>query len=256
MFFCSSCCPRVPLALKIDDLNRSVSSGYENIYKAITDLSTKIDNLNSSESELQKSIAETATALSTVHSSAPNNADIAPSSPASVHIVDALDEYMDRERRRHNLVIYGMPESSNSTSAELGTDDQSRFSGLVRSQFNIENINISKVIRIGRSTNNKPRPLLVTLLDDSSRRYILQNAKSLRNNSTYNNVYISPDLTPKEREINRQLHTELKRRKQAGETNLMIKRGKIIIKQPNPQLNPSNNNSAMELGDRPAPASN
>ena len=69
-------------------------------------------------------------------------------------------------------------------------------------------------------------------------------------------MYISPDLTPKERETNRQLHTELKRLKQAGETNLMIKRGKIIIRQTNPQLSPSNNNSAMELGDKPAPASN
>ena len=27
---------------------------------------------------------------------------------------------MDRERRKHNLVIYGMPESSDSASAELG----------------------------------------------------------------------------------------------------------------------------------------
>ena len=62
-------------------------------------------------------------------------------------------------------------------------------------------------------------------------------------------IYPGPDLTPKERETNRQLHTELKRRKQAGETNLMIKRGKIIIRQTNPQLSPSNNNSAMELGD-------
>ena len=236
MFFCSSCCPKVPLALKVDDLNRSVSSSYDNIHKAITELSTKIDNLNSSESELQKSTAKTTAALSTAQSSAPNSADTTPSSPASAHIVDALDEYMDRERRRHNLVIYGMPESSDSTSTELGTNDQTRFSNLVRSQFNTENINISKAIRIGRSTNGRPRPLLVTLLDDSSRRYILQNAKSLRNNSTYNNVYISPDLTPKEREINRQLHTELKRRKQAGETNLMIKRGKIITKQTNSQL--------------------
>ena len=50
-------------------------------------------------------------------------------------------------------------------------------------------------------------------------------------------MYISPDLTPKEREINRQLHTELKRRKQAGETNLMIKRGKIITKHTNSQFN-------------------
>ena len=167
MFFYSSCCPKVPLALKIDDLNRSVSSSYDNIHKAITELSTKIDNLNSSESQLQKSIAKTSTAaLSTVQSSAPNSADTTPSSPVSAHIVDALDEYMDRERRKHNLVIYGMPESSDSASAELGTNDHARFSNLVRSQFNIENINISKVIRIGRSTNGRPRPLLVTLLDN------------------------------------------------------------------------------------------
>ena len=44
-------------------------------------------------------------------------------------------------------------------------------------------------------------------------------------------MYITPDLTIKEREINRALHQELKRRKEAGEKDLIIKRGKIINKQ-------------------------
>ena len=38
MFFCSLCCPKVPLALKIDDANHSVSSNYETLREAITDL--------------------------------------------------------------------------------------------------------------------------------------------------------------------------------------------------------------------------
>ena len=44
-------------------------------------------------------------------------------------------------------------------------------------------------------------------------------------------MYVSPDLTMKEREINRALHQELKRRKEAGEKDLIIKRGKIINRQ-------------------------
>ena len=48
--------------------------------------------------------------------------------------------------------------------------------------------------------------------------------KTLRNSSAYRNVFISPDLTPQERASNKQLCTELQRRKAAGEPNLIIKR--------------------------------
>ena len=44
-------------------------------------------------------------------------------------------------------------------------------------------------------------------------------------------MYITPDLTIKEREINRALHQELKRCKEASEKDLIIKRGKIVNRQ-------------------------
>ena len=53
----------------------------------------------------------------------------------------------------------------------------------------------------------------------------------LRKIPKWQSVYVSPDLTMKEREINRALHQELKRRKEAGEKDLIIKRGKIINRQ-------------------------
>ena len=60
---------------------------------------------------------------------------------------------------------------------------------------------------------------------------LLKSAPLLRKISKWQSVYVSPDLTLKEREINRALHQELKRRKDAGEKDLIIKRGKIINRQ-------------------------
>ena len=53
---------------------------------------------------------------------------------------------------------------------------------------------------------------------------------------TYQNVFISPDLSPKERASNKILRQELRLRKEAGEANLIIRCGKIVTKQvvPNP----------------------
>ena len=66
----------------------------------------------------------------------------------------------------------------------------------------------------------------------------------LRKSAKWQSVFISPDLTIKEREINRALHQELKRRKEAGEKDLVIKRGKIINGQAregpdHPTINPN-----------------
>ena len=43
--------------------------------------------------------------------------------------------------------------------------------------------------------------------------------------------YISPDLTKKQREKAFQLREERRRRTEAGETNLIIRNGEIVIKE-------------------------
>ena len=44
---------------------------------------------------------------------------------------------------------------------------------------------------------------------------------------TYQNVFISPDLSPKEMAFNKILHQELRHCKEVGEANLIIRCGKI-----------------------------
>ena len=58
----------------------------------------------------------------------------------------------------------------------------------------------------------------------------MRDAKTVRSSNTYQNVFTSPDLTPKERETNKLLHQELKCHKEAGESDLIIRRGKIVSK--------------------------
>ena len=211
-------------------------------------LSKKIDTLCSQNASLQVQINGTQESLDLVENVC---VSLTPQSSAS-HIADAMNQYFyfDRERRKQNLVIFGLQESEGSSSSNRNMLDASAFSRSVSSQFKIkiENIRIVKTARLGRINPEKPRPLLVSLSDSSSRRYLLQNSKILRGNPEYNKVYISPDLSPKEREANKKLQMELRQRRQDGETNLIIRKGKIVpkIAASNPIVDSNSSHQAMD----------
>ena len=198
-----------------------LSTEYEDLHKNLSDLSSKLDTLQSSESELQNHIKDTTTALSSVK--------MPFVAPTTSNPTDIVDEYLDRERRKPNLIIYGIPEFSGSIPDERKLNDKTNFTDLVHSEFKLGNIKITKLVRLGKQIEGKIRPLLVTLMDSYVIGHLLQNAKTLRNSSSHQNVYISPDLTPKEREINKLLYEQLRRRKEAGESDLIIRRGKLFL---------------------------
>ena len=74
----------------------------------------------------------------------------------------------------------------------------------------------------------KARPLLITVVNANQRNFIWRNASKLRKSSQYKNVYISSDLSPKQREVAKELRAELARRRSRGERNIVIRRGTIV----------------------------
>ena len=48
------------------------------------------------------------------------------------NIVDAVDKYVDRERRKCNLVVYGLPECPEPATKESGSKDERVFQDLVK----------------------------------------------------------------------------------------------------------------------------
>ena len=98
-------------------------------------------------------------------------------------------------------------------------------------------LSLTKAIRLVKLPAAKPRPLLISVRDELCKREILRSAYKLSKIPKWSNIYVSPDYTRKEREANKVLREELKRRKASGEVNLGIRNGRIVTKQPRPDSN-------------------
>ena len=126
-----------------------------------------------------------------------------------------LDEIQDKERRKLNVVIHNLKEAVGQTHAEKTTGDGEAFRNMAKEGLKLI-AETTRIFRVGKKDDTKPRLLVVTLTNMASKVDILRAAASLRD-TKWSNTYITPDLTWKEREKGRQLWSELARRKEAGE---------------------------------------
>lgn len=135
-------------------------------------------------------------------------------------LLTTLSEYNEREKRKNNLIIYGIAENG-----YLNQQLKEIFHSI-----GVTGIEITNCTRLGnfqaKNNSSKPRPVRIAVKDTAIKRNILSRAKQLRD-TRHKTIYISPDMTFQEREENRLLLNELKNRQQQGE-NVMIKQGKIV----------------------------
>lgn len=141
--------------------------------------------------------------------------------------VSIADELADRERRKRNLIMYNVPET---TDRRL---DKSFFDNLCKTVYNL-NVPTTKVFRLGKrkDKNEQPqhRPLLVALENQSHKHILLSCSGQLRCCEEYKNVYIVSDKTKFERMKHKKLVDELKQRRACVEKNLIIRNGSILTK--------------------------
>ena len=137
--------------------------------------------------------------------------------------VNVADEISERDKRKCNLIIHGLPEEP----LDSHHTDADTFLELCKISFDLD-INITKAVRLGQKLNEKTRSLLVKVDNEESQKQILALAPKLRFSKTWSKVYIQPDMSPKEREAHKKLYEQLKRRKNQGERNLIIRHGKIV----------------------------
>ena len=142
-----------------------------------------------------------------------------------------MEERFEKFKRRKNVVIYGMPEREDGTSNEnerLEADNANIKKLLREINVNVKNFEAS---RIGKKTlRNIPRPMRVEFSKESERYETLKKAASLRftKKAELKKVIVSADMSFKERESQKLLREELKERRQAGEINIKIRKGRIV----------------------------
>ena len=142
-------------------------------------------------------------------------------------IVKAFDDFVDKDRRKNNLVVHNLPEDVAGSVAERSERDTKLFQEVIKDSFKM-NVAVAKSFRVGKSVENRERLLIVTLETPGVKQDVLRMAPQLRNSVKWSNIYITPDLTPAEREAARKVREELARRRKAGETNLTIRKGRVV----------------------------
>ena len=129
----------------------------------------------------------------------PQTKETLPDNSIQDMVATLLNEEKEKEKRRLNIIVHNVPESSSEESLTRKNEDTEFVSKLCESQFNAK-VSIVKAYRLGKK-GAKPRLLKISLSSVSEKATVLKNCTQLRNRSTpppYQNIFISPDLTPKE----------------------------------------------------------
>lgn len=165
---------------------------------------------------------------------------------------DEINEIRDIESRRLQLICFNMPESESMDPTERKTEDESKLKSLIDDDMKLRDkgIEIESPVRLGKIRNeelevdsqqqnrksvNRPLRFKVTKFED--KRQILMGNSELKNskNDNVNKIFLTPDLTKKQREDSFKLREELRYRKFVqNEKNIKISRGRIVsINNPN-----------------------
>ena len=143
-----------------------------------------------------------------------------------------MNEEKEKERRRLNLIIHNVPESS-AESAESRKSYDIEYAVDIFNTYLGAKTSVTRALRLGKKADkNTDKPRLMKVMVDTldSKTFILRNCTKLRSadqSSRYSRIYITPDLTPSEREINRQLRAKLADLNKDSK-QYRIKNGKIV----------------------------
>lgn len=142
-----------------------------------------------------------------------------------------MEEKDEKVKRECNIILHNIQESVSDDTEERKRYDASSVDDVLDYLEIAVPQEAMKPVRLGKKNadSDKPRLLKVTLDSIETKKQVLSKAKTLKNSSRSDlqKVYVSPDLTPKEREANRKLREELKVRRDKGD-DVMIRNGKVI----------------------------
>lgn len=150
-----------------------------------------------------------------------NNTNVTPS--GEFDFEEVIAELSERNNRKQNIILFGVQEQDQTK------PPQSRIQGdktVVTNICNIIDSNVSidniKPIRLGRSIGNKPRPIKMSLHNESEVMNFIRKAKNLKD-SPYKNVSVSFDRTRRQIDHYKKLKEELNHKNSENEEKFIIK---------------------------------
>lgn len=148
---------------------------------------------------------------------------------------ELLLEFEQRQERKYNLILHGLPEAPLDVSyGERSAHDCGTVNDMFQSTSpGLIPLEESSVKRLGKrssntSQNGKPRPIKIVMSNVGEVRKILKLSKTFKRDF---NIFVSSDRTPRQRDHFNKIKAEFEQRKSSGE-NVQLKfiRGVPVIK--------------------------
>lgn len=149
-----------------------------------------------------------------------------PSSPSRLTSLTDVEkivrEVAEREKRKHNIIVYGSPELA-STRDEQKVLDTTLVQDILT--FLPVACNIVSTTRLGKfdpTAKHRRRPIKIQLPSEGDVLSVVRNSNKLKK-SGFSNISVSRDSTPMQRELYLSVKSEMQQRIENGERNLRIK---------------------------------
>ena len=227
------------LSIRQQKLEEKVTKVEESTTQAVSSLTCKHDDLDNKIQVIEEKLTcIQADLLSSVSQSIQDEVskeiksttqDIAKDVKAAKHDASALTQDLDRLQRRNNLMIFKVDEEENPDTAERKEADKSAVEEIFSSKLEIQCPEIVRMFRIGKFESGKQRPLKIICKTEHDVSSVLSRVNAMRKDKDpkVKELFIVPDRSKEERQRRKELRDELKRRKAAGENDIIIKKGEI-----------------------------
>ena len=157
------------------------------------------------------------------------------------HVTQSIDEIKEKEERRNNLIMFNLKESAKEENTEEEKEDlqeilkvsqhtNPELKDTVTNQLTVNNIRRlgkKKTPTSDEDKSTKPRPIKITLPDESTKFKILKKSHKLKDYQENNKIGLKLDLTKQQQMEEKALRQELIKRREQQE-DVMIFRGQVI----------------------------
>ena len=145
-----------------------------------------------------------------------------------------VTEISERENRANNIIMHGIDESNEEDGADRTREDWETIKQVL-TEIGIEEQPGDQTMmkRLGERTEDKKRPILISLKDKRTKQEIITKARKLKDSEKFKQVGISHDLTKIQREELKNLREEARKKSTEETTYIVIgppERRKIVAK--------------------------
>ena len=149
-------------------------------------------------------------------------------------VTEALEtEKREIEEKVTNIVIHGLAESSKEKGEERKEEDCKKVKEMLRAMEVEEEGEVEVKWRLGKKTDEtQARPLVIKMANKDDKEKVLKHGKKLKRKDEWATVYVSPDLTYRQRTEARKEEAKLKEeaaKKNEEEKNEEDREGEWIV---------------------------